>query len=153
MAEKYLRKALQAAIVARVETIKPPAYHFRPVNILPTPEELPDPPQSTPVVYVHLGREVKAQDQAAQINTCTIQAGVLVGDVDYSDPTDRAVDLAGDVERALGRELNITDADGVTLTVPVWLRIVDPVVFNGTLWVSVGFDLEYEHRTGDPARF
>jgi hypothetical protein len=151
MADTYLRERLTEALETKLKAIKRPAYHIT-APVLRGPEILPDSP-TTPAIYLYATDESKRQDLGAGINNCTLSFAIVVLDVDYTDETTRANELAGDLEKAAGTELAATDADGVTITNPLWVRSVVVVVAEGELLVTVFFDCEYSHRMGDPGRY
>jgi len=152
MADTYLREKIALALKAKMETISRPDYHMTP-SVEMVPEELPDLPPTTSCLFIALGEEEKRQDLAAQRNVCTLSVSVTAVDTDYTNQMERRNELSGDIERAAGSELSITDAESVTLPVPIWVKMVDPWSWNGQLIVTVHFDVVYDHRMGDPARF
>lgn len=152
-AEKYLRQRIADAIKVKLEAIKRPDYHFKPTLITSAPEDLPTTPTSPLTLYVKIGKEEIRQDLAAGIDHCTLEVGIVVAETDYTDADERHTEHAGDVRKAMGTGISVTDSNSVTLPLSVWARGVDVWSAFGQLVTEIFFDVEYDCPSAQPGVF
>lgn len=152
-ADTYLRQKISDAVKVRMDTLRRPEYHFTPVLVTSAPDDLPALPDSPLTVYVKVGKEEIRQDLASRTDNSKMDVMVAVTETDYSDADERHTEHAGDVRKAMGIDLSVTDQNGVTLSLEIWCRGVDVWNNNGQLVTEIYFEIQYESPSARPAVF